>query len=172
MSFEEILRREFVAVARRAGTLIRKEALARQALTASVNRPLAEALLKEVDDLIKILPDFEKGIAEASKKALENGKPLLENVLEDFFSKAMAVLPMAVIGMLDRARKTLESVNSIIDVTNEMIKELSKEGIHLPKINKIRIPDNNLFIASSLKEAKQKLETIIEFFKELEKYKI
>jgi len=58
MSYDEVLRRTLVAMARRAGTLIREEELKRQALTASVNRPLAEALLKEVNEILKLLPEI------------------------------------------------------------------------------------------------------------------
>jgi len=45
MSCDEVLRRTLVAIARRIGALIRVKELKRQALTASVNGPLAEALL-------------------------------------------------------------------------------------------------------------------------------
>ena len=170
MSYDEVQRRIYVAAARRAGTIIREEALVRQALTASVNRPLAEALLKQVEELLQIIPDFERGLAESTKKALEEGKPLVDSILEDLLSKAIQFLPLAVIGTLKKAVNILTDVNNIIDVANKIIDELSKEGIYLPKINKIEIPDNALLIVNSLKEAKQRLETIIEFFKELEKY--
>lgn len=40
MSLEEVVRRLLVALVKQAGTLIRKEELKRQALTASVNRPV------------------------------------------------------------------------------------------------------------------------------------
>ena len=158
-------------MARRAGTLIRREELARQALTASLNRPLAEALLSEVNQLLRLLPDVEKAIINESIKVIKEEKEI-EKAIEDIFNESMKFFPLALVGKLDKAKNILENVNNIIDIANKIIEEISKEGIHLPKMEKIEIPDTAMKLTSALRDAKLKLETIIEFFKELEKYSI
>lgn len=105
MSYEEVYRRMLVALARRAGTLIRREELVRQALAARVNRPLAEALLKEIDELLKLVPDFEQAIKDAVERALKEGKPVLETILEDVIKGFTKALPLAFIGTLDRMKR-------------------------------------------------------------------
>jgi len=170
MSYDEVLRRTLVAMARRAGTLIRVEELKRQALTASVNRPLAEALLKEIDDILKLMPDFEQVIKSAIEKASKEGKPLLDTVIENAIKSFVGVIPLAFMGTLDRMKRVIANTNEIINTTNKIIDELSKEGIHLPKIEIIESKDDVVSLSLALKTARQRLQTIIEFLKELEKY--
>ena len=170
MSYDEVLRRMLVAMARRAGTLIRVEELKRQALTASVNRPLAEALLKEIDDILKLMPDFEQVIKGAIEKASKEGKPLLDTVIEDTIKSLVGVIPLAFMGTLNRMKRVIANTNEIINTTNKIIDELSKEGMHLPKIEIIESRDDVVSLSLALKTARQRLQTIIEFLKELEKY--
>jgi len=170
MSYDETLRRTLVAMARKAGTLIRVEELKRQALTASVNRPLAEALLKEIDDILKLIPDFEQVIKGAIEKASKERKPLLETVIEDAIKGFIEVIPLAFVGTLDRMKRTIANTNEIINTTNKIVNELSKEGIYLPKIETIESKDDAISLSLALKTARQRLQTIIEFLKELEKY--
>jgi len=84
-----------VALARRAGTLIRKEALRRQALTASINRPIAEALLKEIKEFLKSVPDFEEALKSSVKKAMEEKKSLLDTVMSDVIKSLIEAFPLA-----------------------------------------------------------------------------
>lgn len=84
-----------VAMVRRAGTLIRREELRRQALTASINRPVAESLLKEIDNALKLTPDFEQVIKGAVEKASKEGKPLLDTVIEDAIKSFVEVMPFS-----------------------------------------------------------------------------
>ncbi len=170
MSYDEVLRRTLVAMARRVGTLIRVEELKRQALTASINRPLAEALLKEIDNILKLMPDFEQVIKDAIEKASKEGKPLLDTVIDDAIKSFVGVIPLALVGTLDRMKRILVNTNKIIDATNKIIEELSKEGIHLPRIEVIESKDDVMSLSLALKTARQRLQTIIEFLKELEKY--
>ena len=170
MSYDEVLRRTLVAMARRAGTLIRIEELKRQALTASINRPLAEALLKEIDDILRLMPDFEHVIKSAVERASKEGKPLLDTVLEDAIKSLIGTIPLALIGTLDKMKRIVANANEIIKTTNRIIEELSKEGIHLPKIELIKSKDDVVSLSLALRTAKQRLQTIVEFLKELEKY--
>lgn len=170
MSYEEVYRRMLVALARRAGTLIRREELVRQALAARVNRPLAEALLKEIDELLKLVPDFEQAIKDAVERALKEGKPVLETILEDVIKGFTKALPLAFIGTLDRMKKAIINANEIINAANKIIEDLSEEGFHLPRIESIAVKDDIISLTQALKTAKQVLQTIVEFFKELEKY--
>lgn len=98
MGYDEVHRRILVAAARRAGTLIRVEELKRQALTASVNRPLAEALLKEIDKILKDLPNFENIMKSSVERALKEDKPLLDTVLKDVVNSFIRSLPLAFTG--------------------------------------------------------------------------
>jgi len=170
LSYEEVYRRMLVALARRAGTLIRREELVRQALAARVNRPLAEALLKEIDELLKLVPDFEQAIKDAVERALKEGKPVLETILEDVIKGFTKALPLAFIGTLDRMKKAIINANEIINAANKIIEDLSEEGFHLPRIESIAVKDDIISLTQALKTAKQVLQTIVEFFKELEKY--
>ena len=170
MSYNEVLRRTLVAMARRAGTLIREEELKRQALTASVNRPLAEALLKEVNEILKLLPDFEGVIRDATDKALKEGKPLLDTVVEEAIKSFIGTIPLAFTDILNRMGDVLNNTNELISTTNKIIDDLSKEGIHLPKIEQIESKDDIMSLSIALKNAKQRLQTIISFLKEIEKY--
>jgi len=170
LSYEEAYRRMLVALTRRAGTLIRKEELIRQALTASINRPLAEVLLKEIDEILKLAPDFEQATKDAVEGALKEGKPILETVLEDIINGFIKALPLAFAGTLDRMKRVITKTNEVINTANKIIEELSKEGFYLPKIETIEIRDDIISLTQALKIAKQRLQTIIEFFKELEKY--
>lgn len=170
MSYEEVYRRMLVALARRAGTLIRREELVRQALAARVNRPLAEALLKEIDELLKLVPDFEQAIKDAVERALKEGKPVLETILEDVVKGFTKALPLAFIGTLDRMKKAIINANEIVNAANKIIEDLSEEGFHLPRIESIAVKDDIISLTQALKTAKQVLQTIVEFFKELEKY--
>lgn len=67
-------------------------------------------------------------------------------------------------------KKILAGTNEIIKTTNKIIEELSKEGIYLPRIEPIESKDDIISLSSALKTAKQRLQTIVEFLKEIEKY--
>ena len=73
-------------------------------------------------------------------------------------------------GTLDRMKRTIANTNEIINTTNKIVNELSKEGIYLPKIETIESKDDAISLSLALKTARQRLQTIIEFLKELEKY--
>jgi hypothetical protein len=170
--YEEFIRRTLVAAARAAGTLIRKEALKRHALTADVNLPLAQSLLNEAENLLKILPDFETEIRKSIEKTLKEGKPILDTTVTRAIELLLETLPLAFTGALDRMITVVKETNSLIEVANNVIKELTKEGIYIPTLTTLEVKGNDpISLSSALKHGRSKLTTIIEFFQELRKYK-
>jgi len=71
-------------------------------------------------------------------------------------------------------KDALIRVNELINTTNSIIDNLSKEGIHLPKIEPILLDekkkDNIIYLSIALDEAKHRLQIVVDFLKELEKY--
>ena len=109
-------------------------------------------------------------IRDAADKALKEGKPLLDTVVEEAIKSFVGTLPLAFTDILSRMRGILNNANELISTTNKIIDELSKEGMHLPKIEQIESKDDIMSLSIALKNAKQKLQTIISFLKEIEKY--
>lgn len=170
MSLEEVVRRSLVALVKQAGTLIRKEELKRQALTASVNRPIVESLLQSIENKLATLPDLGKRIAEASAKALEEGKPVLETVFEKFVESLLQSLPLTITGALDEMKSLIEETNKQIEVANRILQEIKKAGIFAPNLSTITYKgEDYMSLYSALKVAKERLKTIKEFYCELEK---
>ena len=101
---------------------------------------------------------------------MNEGKPILETILEDIIKGFTKALPLAFIGALDRVEKAIINANEIISAANRIMEEFSKEGFHLPRIESIAVKDDVISLTQALKTAKQILQTIVEFFKELEKY--
>jgi len=171
MSYDEVLRRTLVILTRRAGTLIRAEELKRQALSASVLRPLAETLLAEVDELLETIPDYEQAIKSSAEKAMREGKPVIDTIIQDMLMKFMESLPLAMAGTFEKAKSAIARINNVIDSVNKIIEDISKEGIPLPKLDPINIAKDDIVTLSvALRIGRQRLLTIIEFLKELEKY--
>jgi hypothetical protein len=169
--YEEIKRRALVAAAKAAGTLIRKEELKRHALTADVNLPLAQGLLSEVDNLLKMVPDFEKEMKKTVEKALKEGKPILDSTINRAIELMLESLPLAFTDTLNRMVNATKDINSLIEVTNNIIRDLTKEGISIPTLLPLEIRGNDLIsMSSALKSGRGKLVTIIEFLQELKKY--
>jgi hypothetical protein len=170
--YEEIKRRALVAAAKAAGTLIRKEELKRHALTADVNLPIAQGLLNEVDNLLKMLPDFENEMKKAVEKALKEGRPILDSAISQAIELMLQSLPLAFTDTQNRIINVLKDINSLIEVTNSIIKDLTKEGISVPSLLLLEIKENDLIsLSSALKSGKTKLVTIVEFLQELKKYR-
>jgi len=169
--YEEVKRRALVAAAKAAGTLIRKEELRRQAVTAKVNLPLVQSLLKEIDELLGKTPDIEAEMGKAVETALKEGKPILEEAVTRGINLMIKSIPLAFTGTLDRMLTAVKDVNSLIEVTNNIIKDLTKEGISIPTLPLIDIKGEDIMsLSSALKVGKQRLITIINFLQELEKY--
>jgi len=171
MSYDEVLRRALVALAKRAGTLIRTEELKRQALSASVLRPLAEALLAEVEELLKNIPDYEQAIRSSTERAIKEGRPIVETLVQDMLMKFIESLPLALVGTFERAKSVVARMNNVVNSVNKIIEDISREGISVPKLELINLTkDDPLTLSVTLKIGKQRLLTIIDFLKELEKY--
>jgi len=171
MSYDEVLRRNLVALAKRAGTLIRAEELKRQALSASMLIPLAETLLTEVDELVKAIPDYEQAIRSSAERAAKEGRPIVDTIIQDMIAKYIESLPLAMVGTFERAKSTIARINNVIDSVNKIIEDISKEGIPIPKLEPIIVAkDDPITLSTALKIGKQELLTIKDFLKELEKY--
>jgi hypothetical protein len=171
--YEEIKRRALVAAAKAAGTLIRKEELKRHALTADVNLPIAQGLLNEVDNLLKMTPDFEKEIKNSLEKALKEGKPILDSTVNRVIELMLESLPLAFTDTLNRMVNATKDINSLIEVINNIIRDLTKEGIFVPTLLPIEIKGNDpITLSSALKFGKRRPVTIIEFLQEPKKYGI
>jgi hypothetical protein len=170
--YEEVKRRALVAAAKAAGTLIRKEELKRSALTADVNLPMAQGLLNEVNNLLKMVPDFETEMKKSIEKALKEGRPILDITINRAIELILESLPLAFAGALNRMVNVIKDINSLIEVANNIIRDLTKEGIFIPTLAPLEIKGNDLIsLSSALKYGKEKLITIIEFLQELKKYK-
>ena len=169
---EEIKRRALVAVAKAAGTKIREEELKRHALTADVNLPIAQGLLNEIDNLLKMMPDFEEEMKKSIEKALKEGRPILDSTVTRMVELMIKSLPLAFTDTLNRMVNVLKETNSQIEVTNNIIRDLTREGIYIPTLEPLEIKGNDpMSLSSALKSGKEKLVTIIEFLEELKKYK-
>lgn len=64
----------------------------------------------------------------------------------------------------------VNDANSLIDVVNSVIEDLGKQGIHMSKLDRLEVKEDLMSLTSKLKLGRQRLNTIVEFFKELEKY--
>jgi hypothetical protein len=168
---EEVLRRVLVAAARSAGTLIRKEVLKRHALTADVNLPLAQGLLREVDSLLAMMPDFEAEMRKSMEEALREGKPILDSAVDRALKLFLASLPLAFTGSLSRMKNAVRGINSLVEVTNNIIRDLTKEGIYIPTLTPLEVErDDPVSLSSALRHGRDRLMTIIEFLQELKRY--
>jgi len=76
---------------------------------------LAEALLAEVDELLKTIPDYEQAIKSSAERAAREGKSIIDTIIQDMITKF------------------------IITSVNEIIGDISKEGISLPKLGSINV---------------------------------
>lgn len=171
--YEEVKRRALVAAAKAAGTLIRKEELRRQAITARVNLPIAQSLLNEINDLLEKVPDVEVEIKKATETALKEGKPVLDTAVTRGIDLIIESIPLVFTDTPSRMLNAAKDVNSLIEVTNNIIKDLAKEGISIPTLSLIDIKGNDLVSLSfALRIGKQRLITIISFLQELEKYEL
>ncbi|HWQ17291.1 MAG TPA: hypothetical protein VNL13_05620 [Sulfolobales archaeon] len=169
--YEEVMRRTLVAVAKAAGTLIRKEELKRQALTARINLPIAQSLLNEIDGLLNKMPDIESEMKKVIETALKEGRPLPTMFVAGLFNLIVESIPLAFAGVFTRILDVIKEVNSLIEATNGIIKNLAKEGISIPTLSLVEIKRNDLIsLFLALKVCKQRLTTIISFLQELEKH--
>jgi len=171
VSYDEVLRRTLVVLAKRAGTLIRAEELKRQALSASMLRPLVEALLNEVDELLKTIPDYEQTLKSSIERAAREGRPIVDTIIQDMITKFIESMPLAIAGTFERAKNTITHINNVINSVNKIIEDISKEGVPMPKIEPIVLTkDDPITLSTALKIGKQRLSIILDFLKELEKY--
>ncbi|MEM4469053.1 MAG: hypothetical protein QXS32_08325 [Candidatus Nezhaarchaeales archaeon] len=169
MSYEEVLRRTLVAAAKEIGTLIRKEELKRQALSASINRPIAENLLQSIESKLATMPDLAKEVGEAMAKAFKEGKPVLETAIEKFVESILKSLPIAITGGLNELKTMIEGVNQQVEVANRILEKINEAGIFTPRLEKISCKDDYMSLFSAMKIAKERLKIIIDFYRELEK---
>ena len=176
---EEIVRRLLVAVAKRAGTAIRKEELKRQAINARINKLFAQEIKNEIEKIISNIPNTEEILERILEKTKE-GVPGLDVAISELFERFMEALPAAVTGVvtgvIDRIPDLIDETNNLIETANRILEELNKEGIYTPKLKPIMLTDEEkkdlIKLSSKLRLARERLETIIEFFEELEKYSV
>ena len=172
---EEAVRRLLVAVAKRAGTVIRKEELKRQAITAAINKPFAQEIKNEIEKIINTIPNPEEILEKIFEKTKE-GAPILDVTISELIEGFMEALPAAVTGVIDRIPDLIDDTNNLIETANRILEELDKEGIYTPKLKPIMLTDEEkkdfIKLSSKLRLARERLETIIEFFGELEKYSV
>lgn len=130
-----------VKLAREAGTMIRKEAIKRQALTAEVNLEYAKSLRKLIQEdyelLCKPLEDVLKEHVNKLKKGMK-----AENIVGDWLiSSLLTALQASLIRPIPEMAKHIEDVNTFLNsVINQIINEVSKEGIYLHSIEAVSLP--------------------------------
>ncbi len=139
---EEVYRRQLVALARQAGTNIRKEELKRQALSAQINLPGAIAAQETIRNAIRVISPREyRGRLETMT---------LDDLGEHFMGWLGKVLLAAMSGLpLARLQGTLASLNEYIKVHNRIVGDLASERIYLAAIPEVPIPTDYLSAASA-----------------------
>jgi hypothetical protein len=63
----------------------------------------------------------------------------------------------------------VKEINSLIDATNSIVRDLAKEGIHLPTLTPLELGEDLPSIFTALKWGRSMLVTIVELLKELRK---
>jgi hypothetical protein len=102
---------------------------------------------------------------------LKEGKPILDSTINRAIELMLESLPLAFTDTLNRMVNATKDINSLIEVTNNIIRDLTKEGISIPTLLPLEIRGNDLIsMSSALKSGRGKLVTIIEFLQELKKY--
>ena len=171
--YEESMRRLLVAVAKRAETVIREEELKRQAINAEINRAFAQTIIEEIDKILETIPDPGNILSKILEKTKE-GTPIFDAAITELISGFMESLPAVVTGVMGKIPDLIEDTNNLIEIANKILDELNREGVYTPKLKPITLTDEDrkdfIKLASKLKLAKERLETIIAFFSELEKY--
>ncbi|KXB01675.1 hypothetical protein AKJ44_02280 [candidate division MSBL1 archaeon SCGC-AAA261F17] len=102
MNDKEVKRRQLAAVAREAGTSIRKKMIERQALSADLNLPLAEKVKEKIDECLQPLQKLEN----MSEKPV--GEAIMDTIdtIIGFFNWSM------------KAEECVDQTNQLIKVTN------------------------------------------------------
>lgn len=57
----------------------------------------------------------------------------------------------------------MKEINSLIDATNSIVRDLAKEGIHLPTLTPLELGEDLPSIFTTLKWGRSMLVTIVEF---------
>lgn len=155
MSEEEVERRELTALARRMGTLIRKELLIRHALTAKVNLPIVKRMCETVNSSINLVDNYIKTIY----KIRERG----EEIEPDVIIKQVQMIKNEMDG------RVIET-NKIISIYNNIMEDLAKEKIYCVKIEELPVYNDFLLTYAMVTKAGEILKLIKSFFQELERY--
>jgi hypothetical protein len=119
---------------RAAGTLIRKEEVKRQALSARVNINEAASVRREmVEDCKTLLP------VEVLEKMEKANAEEISKYLSDYLQKIMLSI-VALPAQLSRVQAHFQTLNDLVYMANRIIEDLSKEGIHLVPVQSVLMP--------------------------------
>jgi len=165
---EEYYRRMMVKLVREAGTMIRKEEIKRQALTAEINLQYAGLLRKLIQEDYELLSKPLENILKESFQRFTKGENVGDILASWFISSFASIVQASLIRPIPEIVKHIENVNSFLNsVVNRIINELRKEGIYLHSIEPISLPPQvDIFsLARGLKDALTKIDMAIGILK-------
>jgi hypothetical protein len=166
---EEYWRRLIVKLIKEAGTMIRKETVKRQALTAEVNLGYAESLRKHImDDINHVLKPLEDLAKESYERFVR--KEDISKIVEDIFTRGLATTIIS--GFLRPPQVITSHINEVNNfvnsVVNKVIEELNKEGIFLPPLATVSLQQADILSLSlALRQALEVMDKSIGIFKGL-----
>jgi hypothetical protein len=188
---EEILRERYATPLKSAEILISREKLRAFASRVESLLPKAQRLLNEVDILLKN-PEIER----STRTSLPFERVfwaialfiflliLLLAFLGSPFSSLVRILVTLFIllilftffansfGGTRNSKDIIKEINSLIEVTNKIIDDLSREGIYIPSIAPVEIAgEDPESLRYALNSGKDRLLTILGFLQTLRKYK-
>jgi len=167
---EEYYRRQLVKLIREAGTLIRKEMVKRQALTAEINIAYAESLKNFIKEDYELLCKPLENMVKDSFEKFKQGEDLGKIIAEGFTTSLLTTFQASLIRPLPEMVEHIKKVNSFLDsVVNPIIDELRNEGIYLHRIEPITLPTqiNIPIITKSLRESLHTINMAIGILKGL-----
>jgi hypothetical protein len=188
---EEILKERYATPLKSAEILISREKLRAFASRVESLLPKAQRLLNEVDILLKN-PEIER----STRTSLPFERVfwaialfiflliLLLAFLGSPFSSLVRILVTLFIllilftffansfGGTRNSKDIIKEINSLIEVTNKIIDDLSREGIYIPSIAPVEIAgEDPESLRYALNSGKDRLLTILGFLQTLRKYK-
>jgi hypothetical protein len=158
---EELERRKIRALIRDAGTSIRKAELDRQIMNAELNIEVALCIQKNIHKDIEIaMEPIQKAIKEGERTYHldDEDEDMLLNSLSVLIKEGGIALTKLPPGTIPRHVKELNELTS--SVLNNIISDLNREGIYLPKFNHIN-PDG--FFITVLTEARDQADRAVGF---------
>lgn len=152
-----------VAQIRKAGTQIRKQELMRQKMNAEANIDYAIFLQKRINDDVEIVSEPIQKTVEIASKRFQNGATLddiIDSGLVELISRGIPAITKRQPRLITR---DIKDVNAFVeDVINNIIKDLSKEGIYMPRLNQV---DTDVLLPFALSEAKDLINKSVDILR-------